>query len=112
MRSLKFSHAAISKTAKALGNRDRGTITEYFRGICFEHFVKANFDVGKAARAIVDIDDETIINKVRAKLEDYISNLEASIDLYKQEGASSPAFKGLPKKYHSYLEKVMHYFKH
>ena len=52
LRALKFSRPAISQTAKALGKRDRGTITEYFRGICFEHFVNADFDVEKAARTI------------------------------------------------------------
>ncbi len=112
MRSLKFAHAAISLTAKALGNRDRGTVTEYFRGICFEQVVKANFDIDKAAREIAAVDDELIINKVKAKVADYISNLRVSRELYEKEGTASPAFKGLPKKYYLYLEKIMGSFEH
>ncbi|MCB0295125.1 MAG: sigma 54-interacting transcriptional regulator, partial [Calditrichaeota bacterium] len=33
LRGFKFSRSSITQTAQALGNRDRGTVTEYFRGI-------------------------------------------------------------------------------
>ncbi len=100
LRALKFSRSAITQTAKALGNRDRGTITEYFRGICFEHLVKANYDVETAARAIAATSDVETIGRVRAKIEDYLKNLRAS-------DASEALFKGLPKKYHPYLQQVV-----
>jgi hypothetical protein len=103
LRALKFSRSAITQTAKALGNRDRGTITEYFRGLCFEHLVKANYDVQAAARAIAATSEGEAIGRVRAKIEEYLKNLRAS-------DASEALFKGLPKKYHSYLQQVIQYF--
>jgi transcriptional regulator with PAS, ATPase and Fis domain len=113
MRSLKFSHTAISQTAKALGNRDRGTITEYFRGICFEYLVQANFDVHEAAGLIAATNDKDIINKVRSKINEYLENLKNFL----KETPSLPAaddklpapYQGLSKKYHSYLKQVLEY---
>jgi transcriptional regulator with GAF, ATPase, and Fis domain len=103
LRALKFSRAAITQTAKALGNRDRGTITEYFRGLCFEHLVNADFDIEKAARAIAATSDEETIGRVRGKIEEYLKNLRAS-------DTSEALFKGLPKKYHPYLQQTMAHF--
>jgi len=107
LRVLKFSRAAISQTAKALGNRDRGTITEYFRGICFEYFVKANFDLEKAARAIVAAQDEGAILKVREKINEYLENVRQG---FTNDPQSLMTYKGLPKKYHPFLEKILESF--
>lgn len=106
MRSLKFSHSAISQTAKALGNRDRGTITEHFRGICFEQLVKSGFDVEKAAATIAGTDEKIIIERVKNKIDGYLNNVRNSIDSFEEEGTDAPVFKGLPKKYYVYLERV------
>jgi len=103
LRALKFSRSAISQTAKALGNRDRGTITEYFRGICFEHLVKANFDPENAVRTIAATSDEETIGQVRAKIDDYLKKLR-TFDA-DSAGAAS-LYKGLPKKYHPYLQQI------
>ncbi|MBC8180226.1 hypothetical protein H8E88_03795, partial [candidate division KSB1 bacterium] len=106
MRSLKFSHSAISQTAKALGNRDRGTITEHFRGICFEQLVKSGFDVEKAAATIAGTDEKIIIERVKNKIDGYLNNVRNSIDSFEEEGTDAPVFKGLPKKYYVYLDRV------
>jgi len=98
MRSLKFSHSAISQTAKTLGNRDRGTITEHFRGICFEQLVKSGFDVEKAATAIAGTDEKIVIEKVKNKIEGYLNNVRNSIDSFEKEGTDSPVFRGLLKR--------------
>jgi transcriptional regulator with GAF, ATPase, and Fis domain len=103
LRALKFSRAAISQTAKALGNRDRGTITEYFRGICFEHLVKADFDVENAVRTIAATGDEETIGQVRAKIDEYLKKLRT----FDADSAGAVSFyKGLPKKYHPYLQQI------
>jgi DNA-binding NtrC family response regulator len=107
LRALKFSRSAITQTAKALGNRDRGTITEYFRGICFEHLVKADFDVEKAAQAVAATSDVETIGRVRAKIEEYLKNLQTART---NETIVASQYKGLPKKYHSYLQQVIRYF--
>jgi two-component system NtrC family response regulator len=103
LRALKFSRSAISQTAKALGNRDRGTITEYFRGMCFEQLVNVDFNVEKAARAIAAASDEETVGRVRVKIDEYLKNLRAP-------DASEALFRGLPKKYHPCLQQVIQYF--
>lgn len=98
LRAFRFSRSAISQTAKALGNRDRGTITEYFRGICFENLVQAEFDVTQAAAAIAASKDDQIVARVRAKIDEYLKNLNAS--------SIEKLSKGLPQKYHTFLQQV------
>ncbi len=100
LRSLKFSHSSISQTAQALGNKDRGTITEYFRGLCFEFFVQANFNADAAAAALAATDDDAVIEKVKSKLIEYIGKV-------KSNPAATSLYKGLPKKYHDYLDAIV-----
>lgn len=111
LRQLKFSHASIHETAKALGNRDRGTITEYFRGICFEHLVKADFNLAEAVQSIAKTDDEAAKTRVQKKIESYLNKLKSSLsdnpELVNDESQRQTGFKGLPKMYHPYLEKVL-----
>ncbi|KAA3611167.1 MAG: CHASE2 domain-containing protein [Calditrichaeota bacterium] len=102
MRSLNFSRSSISQTAQLLGKRDRGTITEYFRGICFEYLVNANFDIDLAAKNIADSKDAEIIDLVKTKISTYLNNLDS-------KDQTISAFKGLPKKYHPFLEKVLNH---
>lgn len=115
LRSFKFSRSAIVETAKALGNRDRGTITEYLRGICFEELVKAGYDIGNAARSVAGTSEEKVVAKVRKKMEDYLNNLyplpEISSAAEELDTASFSQFKGLPKKYHSYLMDIIVHFR-
>ncbi len=107
LRVLKFSRSAITQTAKALGNRDRRTITEYFRGLCFEHLVNANYDVEAAACTIAATTDEQTVERVKAKIDEYLKSLR-SLDI---DGAHSASiYKGLPKKYHGYLQQVIAHF--
>jgi transcriptional regulator with GAF, ATPase, and Fis domain/CHASE2 domain-containing sensor protein len=111
LQRLKFSHTAISQTAKALGNKDRGTITEYFRGICFEHLVKENFNVKATARKIAGTSEETVIKKVEIKINEYLNNLKSQLSdedsIKKKKDILPAAYKGLPKKYHTYLNQVL-----
>jgi transcriptional regulator with GAF, ATPase, and Fis domain len=116
LRVLQFSHSAITQTAKTLGDRDRGTITEYFRGICFEEFVKADHDLEKAAKAVAASTEKEVVEQVRKKIEGYLSNLyplpeiDANLETSTIEDIDTAAysqFKGLPKKYHSYLLQII-----
>jgi transcriptional regulator with GAF, ATPase, and Fis domain/CHASE2 domain-containing sensor protein len=112
LRSFQFSHSAISKTAKALGNKDRGTITEYFRGICFRELVEANFDSLKAAEKISGSQDIKIVERVMKKIREYIKNLMPFPDqqsLTGDEYGRLPQFKGLPRKYHQDLIRLISY---
>ncbi|MBN1155913.1 sigma 54-interacting transcriptional regulator [candidate division KSB1 bacterium] len=113
LQALNFSHSSISQTAKLLGDKDRGTITEYFKGICFEAFVQCNFDIERAAHNIANSTDKEIIARVTKKVTSYIDNVKSSPELNKFMDTKSiesiPAFKGLPKNYHIYLIKIIDY---
>ncbi|HNW60312.1 MAG TPA: sigma 54-interacting transcriptional regulator [bacterium] len=100
LRSLRFSHASIALTAQALGGRDRGTITEYLRGICFMHLVAADYRMDPAIRALTASDDPVVLARAGNKMRAYIANLSAAGDL-------SRLYQGLPQKYHPYLRLLL-----
>ncbi|MCG8606187.1 hypothetical protein MJD09_14525, partial [bacterium] len=113
LRDLQFSRAAISKTAEALGNRDRGTITEYLRGICFREFVQADFEIESAIRAVANTAEKSILANVRGKFSEYLKNLHplpADLDLDTSSTLPSQ-FKGLPKKFHPFLAQVIEHLR-
>jgi len=114
LRIFEFSRSAISQTAKQLGNRDRGTITEHFRGICFENLVNSNYSIEKAASGIAGTTDSDIVNRVASKIREYLTNLESSNPEFlsgeTRVDELASAFKGLPKKYHSYLQQIIENF--
>ncbi len=99
LRAMKFSRSSVTQTAIKLGNKDRGTITEYFRGMCFEYLVKADFQYLTAATQIAGSDDPVVIAAVQQKLEQYIDNI--------RRAESFEPFKGLPKKYHIFLQQII-----
>lgn len=114
LRAQRFSRSAISQTARALDNRDRGTITEYFRGLCFEALVQHDFDVEQAIRVIADTDDEGVLQTVRKKMQDYLRNLDPHINpdtvVEIAAGGRPSCFRGLPKKYHPFLIQILTHY--
>ncbi len=110
LRELQFSRSSITETARQLGNRDRGTITEYFRGICFQILSECQFDRQEAVRRIAASDDSQVRSRVAKKLERYLENLAPfpqTEDITDGDVSSLPQFKGLPKKYHPSLRQVL-----
>ena len=103
LRSLGFSHASISQTAKALGNKDRGTITEYFRGMCFRHLVDADFDIERAAASIAGPQPDAV-PRVRDKIKEYLARLQSP-----EKKSRTAPFRGLPQKYHPALQSILDY---
>ena len=104
LRKFHFSRDAITRTARALGDRDRGTVTEYFRGLCFAHLVKAQFNVQQAAAELAQTSDRQTVAIVTKKMAEYIANLKKN---YPADGASAAPFRGLPKKYHADLQEIL-----
>jgi transcriptional regulator with GAF, ATPase, and Fis domain len=112
LRSFGFSHSSISQTARSLGNKDRGTITEYFRGLSFQSLVQENFNIDASSHSLAANDDPEIIGRVKKKINDYIKNLEPLphlSDIESEDFQKLPQFKGLPKKYHEALKQVIQY---
>ncbi|KAA3616585.1 MAG: CHASE2 domain-containing protein [Calditrichaeota bacterium] len=104
LRKFEFSRSAISETARFLGNKDRGTITEYYRGLCFQFLVENENDYAKSAAALAGTNDTEIIQRVQNKLESYLSNLDPT-----QKDPGHAQYKGLPKKFHPALDAVLDY---
>ena len=100
------SRQATLALYRRLGNKDRGTITEYFRGICFQKLTENEFDVTITSKIIADSEDKDIINQVESKITEYLKNLKSSVNKSEQLNLESIS-KGLPKKFHEYLEKVL-----
>lgn len=109
LRAFKFSRSAIGQTARALGNRDRGTITEYLRGICFESLVKNDFDIDEAAREIAGTgEEEQVIVRVKTKMNGYLDNLRPSVILRPKDSAKRPScYQGLPQMFHPFLDQII-----
>jgi len=115
LRSLEFSRSAISQTAKALGNRDRGTITEYLRGICFQHLVRSDFDIEQAAQTVAGTTEATVVKRVANKITEYLNNLASaarkSAAETNDQQAFASAFRGLPGKFHPFLQQVIEHLR-
>lgn len=110
LRRFEFSHTSIQLTAEALENRDRGTITEYFKGICFQVYVECNFDLEHAVEKIAASESDAVLIQVEKKLKGYLKGIPrlSAAELENNKEMLS-IFKGLPKKYHSYLIDIIHY---
>ena len=100
LRMLRFSHSAIALTARALGGRDRGTVTEYFRGLCFTYLVQEKYRIEDAVRALAQSSDSQVLDRVRKKMRAYIANLASA-------GDKRQLFKGLPQRYHPFLQQLL-----
>jgi transcriptional regulator with GAF, ATPase, and Fis domain len=111
IRSFKFSRSSIVQTANLLGNRDRGTITEYFRGICFQHLVEAGYDLDAAVTNMAGSADKVSCDNLKKKISSYLSNLEEYTGLPPQAGnptnQQAPPFRGLPAKFDTYLDQIL-----
>ena len=113
LRSKKFSHSSIAETAKELGNINRTVISENLRGVAFRTLVECGFDIEKAILNISGIDDPETNERVRNKLQTFISNIENDIkktdeqDFATLKKKFASKYKNLPVKFHTYLDKAI-----
>ena len=114
LREKKFSRSAISDTASELGGFNRGTIAEHFRGYCFKTLHNQEWDVEKASRAIAGSPDDQLSEKVRKKLDEYLTNIRSSVDKNQSFDENirllKPKYKNLPLRYHLYLDDLIKAF--
>jgi len=115
LRQKKFSHSAISETAKELGNINRTVVAENFRGYSFKLFVENNFDESSTIKQIASSDDEEILKRVRQKFNTWIDNLNDDLksintnDFEKVKTTFASKYKNLPQRFHIYLDEVIKY---
>ena len=114
LRQKEFSHNSISDTASELGGLHRGTVVEYFRGVCFREFCEHQFDIEGAAVSIAGTEDEEILAKVKSKMEEYLNNLHRNIDketpLEQLKEKLNIKYKKLPNRYHNHLEEIINHY--
>jgi DNA-binding NtrC family response regulator/CHASE2 domain-containing sensor protein len=113
LRNKRFSHSSINETAKELGNVNRTIISENFRGLSLKYYVECNYDFNTAAINIAGTDDVEIIEKVKSKLDTWITNIKKDLEGYKPDdfvnvkAKFSSKYKNLPQKFHIYLDEVI-----
>lgn len=111
LRSKKFSRSSISETAEELGGLNRGTVAEYFRGICFKHFFESVWDVNSAVEVIVEDQGAESSEKVQKKLREYLGNVVEGLtpgqDFEATKNSLRPKYKNLPQRYHTILDEVV-----
>jgi transcriptional regulator with GAF, ATPase, and Fis domain/CHASE2 domain-containing sensor protein len=108
LRAFQFSHSAIGETARALGNRDRGTVTEYFRGLCFQFLAQQHGDFRKAASELAGSKESEVVARVESKIRDYVKNVRVSLAEKPFLDYTQPScFKGLPQKFHPFLQRLI-----
>ena len=111
LRSKKFSRSSISETAEELGGLNRGTVAEYFRGICFMHFFESVWDVNNAVEAIVKDQEAESREKVQKKLREYLGNVVEGLapgqDFESSKNSLRPKYKNLPQRYHTILDEIV-----
>lgn len=115
LRQKKFSHSAITETAKELGNINRTIVAENFRGYSFKLFVENNFDKETTISQIAMTDDKEVVSRVEQKFNLWIENLKedlssfSSDDFEKIKSRFASKYKNLPQRFHIYLDEVIKY---
>jgi transcriptional regulator with GAF, ATPase, and Fis domain len=113
LREKKFSHSAITETAKELGNVNRTMISENFRGIVFRTLYENNFDIDLSVSSISGSGGDDVKSKVEDKIQKFIINIENDIvktgisDFDEVKIRFASKYKNLPVKFHLYLDEVI-----
>jgi transcriptional regulator with GAF, ATPase, and Fis domain len=113
LREKKFSHSAVTETAKELGNVNRTMIAENFRGIVFRTLYENNFDIDLSVESISGLEGNEVKTKVRDKVHKFINNIENDIakesttDFKELKLKFVSKYKNLPVKFHLYLDEVI-----
>jgi transcriptional regulator with GAF, ATPase, and Fis domain/CHASE2 domain-containing sensor protein len=113
LRNKKFSHSSISETAKELGNVNRTMVAENFRGIVFRTLYETDFNLELTIANIAGSEDREVVEKIRAKIETFINNIENDIakagtaDFKNVKAKFASKYKNLPAKFHSYLDEII-----
>lgn len=115
LRQKKFSHSAISETAKELGNINRTVVAENFRGYSFKLFVENNFDKKLTVKQVASSEDNDVLKRVEQKFDTWIENIKEDINSVHEKDFESiknqfaSKYKNLPQRFHPFLDEVIKY---
>ena len=113
LRGKNFSHSSIIDTAKELGAVSRTLVSENLRGMALRTLVENDFNIEKTISIISGSEDEETKNRVRSKIQTFISNIENDLkhinnkDFEEIKKRLSAKYKNLPLKYHHFLDEVI-----
>lgn len=111
LRNKKFSRSSISETAEELGGLNRGTVAEYFRGICFKYFFESVWDKELTVAGIAGNQNGEANERVMKKLSEYVGNVVEGVQQGRSLGDVKPSlkskYKNLPQRYHTILDEVI-----
>ena len=113
LREKKFSHSAITETARELGNVNRTMIAENFRGIVFRTLYENNFDIDLSVESISGPEGNVMRAKVEEKVQKFILNIENDVaktglsNFNEMKLRFASKYKNLPAKFHLYLDEVI-----
>ena len=114
LRFKKFSRSSISETAEELGGLNRGTVAEYFRGICFKYFFESVWNKEQTALTIAGDANSEATDKVRKKISEYLGNVVEGLERGGRYDEVKPSlkakYKNLPQRYHTILDEVIRAF--
>ena len=106
-----FGYGSVSRTADQIGGMNRGTVSEYFRGMCFEAFVKSDLDKDLAAATIAGTSETGILENVKKKMNEFLNNavelVDPKVSLKNNLEKAKPKYTNLPKIFHEYLDKII-----
>ena len=111
LRDKKFSRSSISETAEELGGLNRGTVAEYFRGICFKYFFESVWDKELTVAGIAGNQNGEANERVMKKLSEYVGNVVEGVQHGRSLEDVKPSlkakYKNLPQRYHTILDEVI-----
>jgi transcriptional regulator with PAS, ATPase and Fis domain/CHASE2 domain-containing sensor protein len=113
LRILRKHALSIEATATELG-RDRSTVTNRLKGLCFEALVRHQGDERAAATSLAG--EPGLTTLVLAKLNEYVEPLRKVVDMSSSHEAARAEckrlFKNMPKRYFSSVEALIQKFWH
>ena len=113
LRDKKFSHSAITETAKELGNVSRTIVSENYRGYALKAYAENDYNFEEAIQIIAATDDEEAKVKVSSKLHLFIKNIENDVEKLESKSFEeikdklNSKYKNLPQKFHIYLDEII-----
>lgn len=116
LRQKKFSYSSIVETAKELGDVNRTSVSENFRGIVFKILVESEFNQEKTAEIIACTKDEKVLERVKSKIHIFVSNIVESLESFPHQDFElvksklTSKYKNLPQRFHPYLDEIIKHY--
>jgi transcriptional regulator with GAF, ATPase, and Fis domain len=113
LRNKKFSHSSIIETSKELGNVNRTTISENFRGLVFKTLIENDFNIDKVIELISGNNEKDVRERVQQKVKTFLNNIDKDLDKVNNltfetlKKRFSSKYKNLPAKFHYYLDEII-----